>query len=161
MKLYEITDQFRQLDDFLPEIESGEEAQAFTELFDWLQGTLEEKVAGICAVYRNTEAEAEAIKAEIDRLTKRKKALENKAQRLKDYLLYNLEAVGQEQVKTGVWDVRVKTNPPSCKVDESLLPEGFWKVKREPDIAKAKQAIQAGAEIPGAWLETKRGVTIK
>lgn len=161
MKLYEITDQFRQLDSFLPEIEDGEEAQAYTELFDWLQGTLEEKVEGVCAVYRNTEAEADAIKAEIDRLSKRKKALENKAQRLKDYLLYNLEALGQSKVKSGIWEVSVKTNPPSCKVDEAKLPDNYCRLQRTPDLIKVKDALKSGQVIPGAWLESKKSVTIK
>jgi hypothetical protein len=161
MKLYEITEQFRKLDDFIPEIDSEEQAQAYTELFDWLQGTLEEKIEGLCAVIANADAESVALKAEIDRLTKRKRASEAKVDRLKDYMKFELDRMQQKQVKTGVWSVTVQDNPPSCKVDESSLSDSWWKVERKPDISKVKDALKAGEKVDGAWLERTRSVRIR
>jgi len=162
MKLYEITGQYTKLDEMLGEVEDGGDAQAYHDLAEWITDSLENKVAGICAIIRNNEAEADAIKLEIDRLTKKRKAMENKAQWLKDYLLYHLQEIGQEKVKAGLWSVAVKDNPPSVLLaEDDLLPDEYYRVKKEPDLVKIKADLKAGISVPYASLFSKKGLTIK
>ena len=68
MRLYEIADQFIKLDDFIPDVESAEDSQAYSDLFDEFQGDLSDKVHGCCCVIRNTESEANALAQEIKRI---------------------------------------------------------------------------------------------
>ena len=73
-----------------------------TEKLDALQMEREAKLEGVALWIKDLRAEAEAVKAEADKLTARKKALENKIDGLKNWLLF---ALGGE-----------KLNTPRCKV---------------------------------------------
>jgi hypothetical protein len=162
MRLYEIADQFIKLDDFIPDVESAEDSQAYSELFDELQGDLSDKVHGCCCVIRNAQSEADALAIEIKRMTAKKKALEAKADRVQDYLSYCLKTIGQDKVKTSLFDVGFRKLPPSVVItDEAAIPDLLCRTKREPDKTAIKQAIQEGIEIAGAHLEAGERLVIK
>jgi hypothetical protein len=162
MRLYEIADQFIKLDDFLPDLENADDGQAYTELFDQLQGELSDKVHGCCCVIRNSESEANALAHEIKRMAAKKKALENKAQRVQDYLEYSLRTIGQDKVKTSLFDVGFRKLPPSVVItDENAIPDQLCRTKREPDKTAIKQAITSGIEVPGAHMEAGERLAIK
>jgi hypothetical protein len=40
----------------------------------------------------------------------------------------------------------------SVEIDEKALPDGFWRIKREPDKAYIKSRLVRGDDIPGAVL---------
>jgi hypothetical protein len=40
----------------------------------------------------------------------------------------------------------------SVEIDEKALPDGFWRIKREPDKAYIKSRLVRGDDIPGASL---------
>jgi len=44
------------------------------------------------------------------------------------------------------------TGAKSVEIDENALPDGFWRIKREPDKAYIKSRLVRGEEIPGATL---------
>lgn len=47
----------------------------------------------------------------------------------------------------------IRNGQPSVYVtDETVLPDQYWKVTREPRKSDIKRAIQGGAEVPGATL---------
>ena len=162
MRLYEITDQFSQLDDFLPEIESMEDGQAYTELFDQLQGELSEKVHGCVCVIKNAQSEADALTVEIKRMTAKRKALENKASRVHDYLDFSLRALGQDHVKTSLFDVKYQKSPPSVRIISEIdLPDDCLRIKKEADKTLIKQKIQSGEFVKGAELVQDTRMVIK
>ena len=139
-----------------------------TARLDALQMEREKKLEGVALWVKDLKAEAAAVKEEADKLTARKKALDNKIERLKTWLLY---ALGGE-----------KLNTPRCKVyqthsqklaveDEGKLvrfletleePEQFLRF-RDPELRKdeIKKALKADFEIPGASLEETESVVIK
>jgi FtsZ-binding cell division protein ZapB len=82
--LYEIAGMYRQILDMEPE--SDDEFGAMMTALDELQGELTEKADNIVRYMRNLNAEAEALKAEEAALYKKRRAVENKAERLKAYL---------------------------------------------------------------------------
>jgi hypothetical protein len=162
IRLYEITDQFKALDSFIPEVESVEDSSAWSELWEGLQVELADKVHGLCCVIRNTEGEAMAIDAEIKRLTAKKKALENKVENLTSYLEYNLKSSDSREVKTSIFTVKFAKTPEAVKIlDESALPANMMRVKTEPDKTAIKAAIKGGREVPGARLEVGERLVIK
>lgn len=55
------------------------------EAFDALQMEWSKKIEGVCLGYKNEKAEADAIKAEIDKLTERKKRHEKRAEGYKNF----------------------------------------------------------------------------
>lgn len=162
MRLYEIAEQFRALDSLIPDVESEQDAQAYTELYEGLTGTLQEKVHGLCCVIRNTESEANAFDAEIKRLQAKKKALESKVASLSSYLEYQLKGADQSEVKTALFTVKFQINPDSVEIlDEKMLPIEFTRSKVEPDKTVIKEALKRGEYVPGAKLVRKERMVIK
>jgi archaellum component FlaC len=161
MKLYEIKGQFTALDSI--NLESDDDIQAFGDLYKSLEVSLTEKIENCCMVIRNAESEAEAIKAEIDRLRSRKSAIENKVDNLKSYMQHELESIGVDSVKGSLFSVKVALNPESVAVTcnaHDLAPE-YQMVKIEPCKTAIKADLQNGIIIPGCALVRTKGLRIK
>lgn len=152
-KLYEIAESFNTLVDF--EMTTDEDVKAFTALMNEVQGEFEDKAENICKLIRNLQSEAEAFKVEKQRLEKKQKALENKADALKAYLEYNARQFLQqgEKRKVGLFTLFFRKTPGRLVYDdEALIPVEFF--KRSVDVAALKDAVRAGKVIDGVRIET-------
>jgi hypothetical protein len=161
MKLYEMTDQFRKLEEMAMQIDSAEDAEAFSALWAEIAGDFMIKAERTAMVIRNLEAECDAMWCEEDRLKARRKSMENNVVSLKGYLESHMKETGIDKVTGTLFTISIQKNPPALKLDEGKLPEAWWKVKREPDSAKIKEAIKSGESIEGAWLEQGESLRIR
>ena len=154
--LYELT---AQIEDF--ELEVDEETGEITNIdeLDALQLERDEKIENIALWIKNLTADAAAIKAEAQNLTKRQKTAENKAQRLKDYLAMNLAG---QKFKTPKVSISYRTTKSTDIVDENVIPEEYLEPQK-PKIKKADilAALKAEKEVPGAVLIEKKSIQIK
>lgn len=157
MNLYELN---RAIADF--DLEIDEETGEVTNLddLDALELERDTKVESIALWVKNLTAEAAAIKAEVQNLTKRQKAAENKAERLKDYLMGNLAG---EKFKTPKVAISYRTSEAVEILDEDLIPEEFLAIKTEykPDKKAIKDELKAGGEVEGAELVKRTSLQIK
>lgn len=139
-----------------------------TERLDALQMEREAKLEGVALWVKDLKAEAEAVKAEADKLTVRKKALDNKIDGLKNWLLF---AMNGEKLKTARCNVYQMHSQKVAIEDEGKLinllqklekPDRFLRFK-EPELRKdeIKKALKEGRFIPGASLEETESVVIK
>ena len=139
-----------------------------TEKLDALQMEREAKLEGVALWVKDLKAEADAVKAEADKLTARKKALDNKVESIKAWLL---SALGGEKLKTPRCNVYQTHGQRVSVPDEAGLigflqtleePERFLRFK-EPELKKdeIKKALKEGTIIPGASLEETESVVIK
>jgi len=158
VKLYEISNQFKALDEI--NLESDDDVQAFADLYAGLQVSLTEKIENCCMVLRNAQAEADAITEERARLDDRRKALENKIDRLREYMLHEMEGIGVDSVKGALFSVRIQNNPQSVQVDGDV-PEEYQRVKVEADKTKIRQALLDGIEIAGCKLVQTKSLRVK
>ena len=138
------------------------------EKLDTLQMEREQKLEGVALWIKDLKAEAEAVKAEADKLTARKKAVENKIDGLKQWLLY---ALNGEKLKTARCNV-YQTHSQKVVIDDekalvdmlmtSPFGEKFLRVK-EPEIDKnaLKDSMKQGYEYEFAHLEQTESVVIK
>lgn len=157
MNLYEIAGQYRAVLDMEPE--SDEEIVAQMNALDELEGEITEKADNIVRYMRNLGAEADALKAEENRLYQKRRAVENKIERLKAYLAAQMMMAGLHELKAGLFKLRFQPTTPAISIiDESVIPEKFWVVKREISKTDIKEAIKAGEEVPG--IEIQRGETL-
>ena len=163
--LHDINTRLRDLlengyDETCIDMETGEfDAERASALVDELSLAREEKIDGIALYIEELGVNAAALKAKADELAKRAKAMENKAQRLKDYLATELN--GEKYESTPVKISYRKTT--TVVVDETVLPAEYFseKVERKPDKTAIKDAIKGGAVIPGATLVENRNIQIK
>jgi len=157
MNLYEIAGQYRAVLEMEPE--NDDELAAQMNALDELEGELTVKAENIVRYMRNLSSEADALKAEEDKLYQKRKAIENKHDRLKNYLAVQLYLAGIRELKAGIFKLRFQPTTPAISIiDESAIPEKFWIVKREVSKASIKDAIKAGEEVPG--IEIQRGETL-
>lgn len=129
----------------------------------------EKKIEGVALWIKDLNAEAEAIGNEINALTARKKAAENKVGRLKAWLAEVLEG---EIFKTSKVRISYNHSTKLNVIDEQSVvnyiqthytePEQLLKFSL-PEIRKdaVKAEIKNGAEIPGCCVELTESVVIK
>ena len=148
------------------DMETGEILDA--EKLDALQMERETKLEGVSLWVKDLTAEANAVKEEADKLTARKRALDNKIQALKSWLLIALNGEKLKTPRCNVYQthstrVSVEDEAELIKFLETLdEPEKFLRF-REPELRKdeIKKALKDDVIIPGASLETTESVVIK
>ena len=133
-----------------------------------LQMERDRKLEGVALWIKDMKAEAAAVKEEADKLTARKKALENKMESLKAWLLIALEGGKLKTPRCNVYHthsqrVTVADEPKLISFLQTLEePEKFLRFK-DPELKKdeIKKALKDGTIIPGAELEETESVVIK
>lgn len=160
--LYELTGDFLQLRDML--YDDDADPQAVADTMEGIGGEIEEKADGYAKIIRQLSADADTLKTEIARMTERKKALEEKAERLKKTLKEAMEATGKTKFKTACFSFTVANNPASLVVDDPRRVPWQYLTPHEPTVDKAaiKKAMDEGVNFEGiAHLEKSTRLNIK
>lgn len=162
--LYHLADEYLVAADRMADLDLPDEVIADT--LEGLAGALEVKATNVAMFIKNLETSAEAIKQAEANMAARRKAIENRAGRIRQYLQYQMERTGVTKIECPYFKVAVRDNPPSVVIDqEGSLPERFMRVPEPPPPAPDKkaiaQALKAGEDVPGAHLERSRRVEIK
>lgn len=154
--LYELTGQF--LDIY--NLELDEETKLDTlDSIDW-ETEYETKVENYIKVMKNLEADVEARKNEIKRLTELNKADEKKKEHLKDTLSASMSLTGHERVDTPLFKVSFRKSQ-AVEVDEAVLPEAYKVATWKPDKKRLKEDLKNGLEIIGASLVERKNLSIR
>ena len=160
-KLYEIQDDLARIieigADRYVDGESGEIISK--EDFENLQMEWQDKIEGVALGYKNEDAEAKAIKEEIDKLTERMNRHKKKAEGYKNFLAMVLEGKKFETAKALVKPTKSKV----CEWDGSFEGLEKYAIPQEPkfDKAQARKDLLAGVKVPHCTLVEKTGVSIK
>ena len=135
-----------------------------------LQIERDRKLEGVALWIKDMKAEAAAVKEEADKLTARKKALENKMESLKAWLLIALEGGKLKTPRCNVYQTH--SQRVTIVGDEKDLiawlerntedPREYIRYK-DPELRKdeIKKALKDGKEIEYAKLEDTESVVIK
>lgn len=160
MKLHEIT---AAISNFRAMMEDEElDAQVVEDTLESLEDTLEGKVESLSFIYRQMGADAEFYKAEEERLSKKRKVIEARRERLKQYLAEQLEIAGRDEVKTATAKVVFQVNPPSVYIeDEEKIPPLYVRYVRSVDKKALLQALKNGEAIEGAALHREKSLRVK
>lgn len=162
--LYELTNDYLQILSMLEDPEL--DPQTLADTMEGIEGEFEIKAENYAKVMKNLEGDILAIKTEIDRLTSKKKALENNIKNMKSTLQTAMETTGKTKFKTELFSFNIQKNAPSVVIDEQYIeniPEEFLKYK-DPEIDKTaiKEALQKGKNLDGiAHLEQGTSLRIK
>lgn len=153
-----------------PETAKAEMLEAW---FDTLSGLEEEfnfKAENLAQYIKCLKAEAEDIDEEMKKLRARRDSRNRRIERLKNYLMENMEAVGITKIDMPKAKITIKKSTPSIKFDnekdfiEMLENSGRNNLLKysSPEIRKSeiKKLIRSGEKFDGARLESGRSVII-
>ena len=155
--LYEMTKEVETLYALLQNDEIDE--QTFADTFEAMSA---DKIEGYCQIIRQLSADEEMFKAEIDRLSKRKKICENAQTRLKQRLMDYLTTADVDRIKAGTFTVSVSSTPSVNITDEEKIPNEY-RIAQPYKIDKnaIKTALRTDITVPGAEIVYTKGVRIR
>jgi len=158
MSLYHMTEQYQRALAELADADLPEEVVADT--LEALEGELIQKGQAVAAFALNLVAEIEAVKAVEKRISDRRKALERRADGLREYLRTNMEKAGIGEIKAvdGTFTAKLGKGRPAVVIDDEALiadDSEFIRWRREVNKTAIAEALKAGEQVPGAHLETK------
>jgi hypothetical protein len=130
-----------------------EDKSAFIGWVGETETALKTKVDSICKVYKNIcgsadvcTAERDALKDEMDRLSKRAKSRKNEADRVKGLIWYALDVLKLKNIKTNLFSVGIQNTQWSVKTsllfDINKIPSVY--TKKDIDITAIKEAVTRG-----------------
>ena len=166
--LYQIPEEMQQLlalaED--PEVEDIN-PEVFRNTFEMLEMDFEDKADAYAKVIRELEDRDAAIKGEVDRLTARRRNIQNSISRMKEALQGAMVSVGKPKFSTTLFSFGIQKNPASVVIDdEKRLPDIFI-IPQPPKIDKVslKEMLKKGdnaAMFEGiAHLEQTEGLRIR
>lgn len=160
MKLYELTARYSAL---LEEADSESiSPEAFRDTLDSIWDAMTVKAENTAKMVLNIDAEIEVLRREEKRLVDRRRGMENKKERLKDYLKNQMENAGFEKVRTPLFTISVQSNPLKLEItDEKQIPEEWWIVEKSLDRRMMAESLKEGKEIPGAQLIQTKSLRIR
>jgi Siphovirus Gp157 len=155
-KLHELTAAYSHIealvdDDILTE-------QQLIEYVNAIEGALQEKGENIAKLIENLESVAENIRTAEGRMAVRRKAIENRAESIRKYLLTNMVNSGITKIECPYFKISVRTSPAVVVViDESAVPDQYMRQPetppKTPDKKKIVDDLKQGVVIEGVRLE--------
>ena len=168
MKLYEISDELRTLDELMYQLvddETGEilEADKLEELENEIKEKLVNKASGIIKVIKNYDAEIKALKDEEKRLSNLRKSKEKRKDYLKAYVSFQMQGMGTNKIETELGNLALRRSEKIIVTDEQLIPEDYKEYVETCKVNKSeiKKALKVGKEIKGVVVEENFNLNIK
>lgn len=158
--LYEINEQILRCvkdGDMVVDTETGEVIDAAA--LDSLQMARDEKLTNIGKWILDLKADAKAIREREISLAERRKAKENKAEQLMDYM--NMILAGKK-FECADFKASYRKSQAVEVTDAEKIPAPYL-IIQEPKVDKAgiKKALKAGEEVPGAKLVERNNLSIR
>ena len=165
MRLYEITGDILTLQEML---EDSVEDEALTDTLEAVQGEYEFKLESYCKVIKNLEADIVGIKAEVDRLSGKRKVLENNIDRLKKAMFESMKATNTPKVKGQLFTVAIQKNGGVIPInydknDKNItanLPDHLVNIVKTPNLEAIRELLEAGKDVDGFTLG-ERGESLR
>lgn len=160
-RLYKLTERYNAIEELLDsEIEGISKEDVVASLGN-IKDDIEEKISSIGKLVLELKSQAESIKAEEDRLSKRKSGVIGRMEWLKSYLLVEMQTTNILKVKRDVITVSVQNSPPSAEVANlELIPIEFIRIIPEKREADKKAIIEhfkdTGEIVAGVDVVTNR-----
>lgn len=162
--LYELSNEYLAIQNKL--IEADYDEQTIADTLEGMSGELEVKAQNVAFFIRNLESTADQIKQAEKQMADRRKALENKAATIKEYLKINMQKTGINKIECPYFAITLKKNPPAVNIfNESIIPNEYLVQALPPppsiDKKAIAEALKLGNQVAGAELTQGERVEIK
>ena len=141
------------------------DAQTVADTLDGMAGDLEVKAQSVAHMVRSLEADAAAVKQWAKDATERARAIDARADSLREYLRRNLEACGISKLSGPGIAISFRRSSAVVIDEPDMVPLEFCKTPEPPPPAPSKtligEALKAGIDVPGARMEVRHLLQIK
>jgi chromosome segregation ATPase len=165
--LYDLTGDYAKFAEYMEQVELEPEMQeALEDALNNLGKDIEIKLENYAKIIKNFESDIAGLKAEEERLAKKRKAMENSIKNMKQRMTEAMIRTGKVDIKGELFKFKVQANPPAVVMDVNYIedvPEKYL-IAQDPKIDKKKLAedLKAGVELDGvAHLEASASVRIR
>lgn len=168
MKLYELAQDYNNLLEMLDNSDIPEDA--IRDTLEAVQGEIQFKADNIACMLKSLALEVNAIKAEEEALSERRKQKQNQYDFLKQYLSTELLACNIDKMETARNKITFRASESLVVDDEDAFiadcisnGQTFFLSYPAPKIDKTaiKEALKSGEIIDGARIEKKSNIQIK
>ncbi len=164
LTLYTIADQYLQDLQKLQDMDLDE--QTFADTLESLSGDLEIKATNVAMFVRNLEASAESIKAAEKQMAERRKAIEAKAERIRNYLKDNMARTGITKIDCPYFALSLRNSPLAVEViNANEIPAQYFDIPEPPapvlNKNRLKDDLKNGVIVEGARLTQGSYLQIK
>jgi hypothetical protein len=167
--LFDIGQEFNTLYELASEVEYDSEtgevvdnSEELKELFDGIEGELIDKLDACKYIIKENEAMEKALKDEVERLNKKRSALKNKNERLKELMKTTMIVTGNTKLKgKHSFSVSHKKDWDLSRVPLISVPNDLLKIDRSIKVKDAKDFIKSGGVLYGAVEVEKDTLTIR
>jgi hypothetical protein len=164
--LYQLRSEYVELLNKLADADLDAQTIADTLEGSGLQESIADKAQNIVAVLTQMDSNCEAIDAEIKRLKELKDRRKANAEKLEEYLIFNMEAADIQSIEAPLFTIKIRNNPESVDVFEpALVPEEYMEwpslPPKKPAKALIKTALKSGVVIQGVRLVRSKSISVK
>ena len=165
--LYELSGDYAKFAEYMEQVELEPEMQeALEDALNNLGEDIEIKLENYAKIIKNFESDIAGLKAEEERLARKRKAMENSIKNMKQRMTEAMIRTGKVDIKGELFKFKVQANPPAVVMDVNYIedvPEKYL-IAQDPKIDKKKLAedLKAGVDLDGvAHLEASASVRIR
>lgn len=139
-------------------IQWDENGEIDTAKLDKLQPLLEDKVQNIWLLLQDWDWNIEKIKTEIDRLKKMKEVIENKSERLREYVKDNMIKLWTDKIETPLIKASLRKSESLEITDITKVPSEYITLEPKADKMTIKKDLKEWKIIE--WVELKNNLSI-
>jgi len=139
----------------------GEIPEALADTIDMLEMAKDVKIGNVAMAYKNTLAEAGAVGAEAQNLTKRARSLKTRAEWLKGYLDASMDYEPYRDSKTAISWRRSKSVKITDSASFDTAPAKWYKTERSWLKPEIKADLEKGVKIDGFSIVENKNIQIK
>lgn len=141
-----------------PELAEDEELRS-----DMFEGStdIKEVLTELINIDTNAKMLIDGIKDHIEHLRKRSERFDHRKQVARKLIMQIMETANLKKLELANGTISVSNTPQSVQIiDESKIPDEYFRIKKEIDKTKIKDALKDGVEIEGVQL-SNGGSTIR
>ncbi|HAB7107312.1 TPA_asm: hypothetical protein GYN92_14850, partial [Listeria monocytogenes] len=147
--LYSIQGKYQQLLNLAEQLDP----ELLKDTLESIDDELETKAENVAFVIKELEGQSLILEKETKRLAERKNTINNNVKRLKQSLFDAMITVNKQKIKTNLFTLDIRKNPPSLIVeDESKLLNYLIEQPKKLDKTKLGDDLKKGIEVPGAKI---------
>jgi hypothetical protein len=162
--LYVLSNDYREAAERLADLDLPPDVVADT--LESMAGDIQVKATNVAMFARNLESMADQIKAAEAQMADRRKAIERRADGIREYLMGCMERAGITKIECPYFKIAIRDNPASVVIDdEHVIPSQFMRQPPAPPAVPDKRAIleehKAGRAVDGTHIVRTQRLDIK